>query len=142
MTGHQENPGTTKNLMGEPSPAVDIVALVKACGIDDDHLRVVDPVDLKAMRSALKDAIAAKGPFVIVTKRPCILIKEVARANGTRHAIINPDMCVGCKMCMRVACPAIAFRDGKSVINDGSGCTGCGLCTQVCPVGAISIVEV
>ncbi|MBQ4240932.1 MAG: indolepyruvate ferredoxin oxidoreductase subunit alpha [Oscillospiraceae bacterium] len=141
MTGHQENPGTARNLMGEPSPVVDIVALVKACGIDDDHLRVVDPVDLKAMRLALSDAIAAKGPFVIVTKRPCVLIKEVAKANGTRHAVIDPEMCIGCGMCMTVACPAIAFKDGRSVINDGSGCTGCGLCTQVCPVGAISIVE-
>ncbi len=141
MTGHQDNPGTAKNLMGQPSPQIDIVALVKACGIDDTHLRVVDPVDTKAMDAALRDALDAEGPFVIVTRRPCVLIKEVARANGTRHAVIDPEKCVGCKQCMKVACPAIAFRDGQSVIPDGSGCTGCGLCTQVCPVGAISIVE-
>ena len=141
MTGHQDNPGTAKNLMGQPSPVVDIVALVKACGVDDDHLRIVDPLDIKAMDAALKDGIAAEGPFVIITKRPCVLIKEVARANGKRHAVIDPEKCVGCRLCMSAACPAIAFKDGRSVINDGSGCTGCGLCTQICPFGAISITE-
>ena len=141
MTGHQDNPGTAKNLMGQPSPVVDIVALVKACGVNDDHLRIVDPLDIKAMDAALKDGIAAEGPFVIITKRPCVLIKEVARANGKRHAVIDPDKCVGCRLCMSAACPAIAFKDGRSVINDGSGCTGCGLCTQICPFGAISITE-
>ena len=141
MTGHQDNPGTAKNLMGQPSPQVDIVALVKACGIDDDHLRIVDPLDIKAMDAALNDGINANGPFVIITKRPCILIKEVAKANGKRHAVINPEKCIGCKQCMKVACPAIAFKDGKSVIADGSGCTGCGLCTQMCKFDAISIVE-
>ena len=141
MTGHQDNPGTAKNLMGQPSPQIDIVALVKACGIDDDHLRVVDPIDMKAMDAALQDGISANGPFVIVTRRPCVLIKEVARANGRRHAVIDPEKCVGCKLCMKVACPAIAFRDGHAVIAEGSGCTGCGLCTQQCRLGAISIVE-
>jgi indolepyruvate ferredoxin oxidoreductase alpha subunit len=96
---------------------------------------------MKAMDAALNDGINASGPFVIITKRPCVLIKEVARANGRRHAVIDPEKCVGCKQCMKIACPAIAFKDGKSVIPDGSGCTGCGLCTQMCKFGAISIVE-
>jgi indolepyruvate ferredoxin oxidoreductase alpha subunit len=141
MTGHQENPGTAKNLMGQPSPQIDIIAIVRALGIDDDHLRVVDPVDMKAMDAALSDGIAADGPFVIVTRRPCVLIKEVARANGKRHAVIDPEKCIGCRQCMKVACPAIAFSDGHAVIAEGSGCTGCGLCTQMCRFGAISIVE-
>lgn len=139
MTGHQDNPGTGKNLMGEPSPIIDIVALIKASGIDESHLRIVDPVDQEAMAQALDDGIAADGPFVIVTKRPCALIKEVAKANAGKHCEIDQDKCKSCKSCMKIACPAIAF-DGKAKIVDIASCTACGLCMQMCRFGAIGKV--
>ena len=40
-------------------------------------------------------------------------------------------------MCMKIGCPAISIKDGKAVI-DATLCTGCGLCEQMCPFGAIS----
>ncbi len=140
MTGHQENPGTPKNLMGEPSPVVDLVAIIKAIGIDEEHLRIVDPLDLDAVKKAIDDGVAAKGPFVIVTKRPCALIKEVQKANAGKFCKIDPNKCVGCKACMKLTCPAISFKDGKATISDPASCTACGLCQSVCKFEAIEKV--
>ena len=139
MTGHQENPGTVRNLMGYESPAIGIEALVRALGIDDDHLRIFDPIDQEAAKEALEAAYQAEGPFVIITKRPCALIKEVARANAGKHVQIDPDKCVGCKQCMKVACPSLAFDSEakKAYVADTANCNQCGLCLQQCKFGAI-----
>ena len=127
--------------MGELSPVIDILSLVKATGISEDRIRVVDPLDLDAMKGAIRAGCDVEGPFVIITKRPCVLIKEVARANAGKYCVIDQDKCVGCKQCMKIACPAISFKDGKASIADGSGCIGCGLCMSMCKVGAITKVE-
>ncbi len=142
MTGHQQNPGTTKNLMGYESPAIDIESVVRSLGIDDDHLRVFDPVDQEAAKEALEAALAAEGPFVIITKRPCVLIKEVQKANAGKHVQMNPDKCVGCRQCMKIACPSIAFdeENKKAYIADPANCNQCGLCMQQCKFEAIEKV--
>ena len=139
MTGHQQNPGTVKNLMGYESPAVDVVSLVKAVGLSEDRIRVFDPVDQKEAEAALNDALNAKGPFVLVSKRPCALIKEVAKANAGKHVVVDPEKCVGCKLCMKIACPSISFdsENKKAFIADEANCNACGLCMQQCKTGAI-----
>lgn len=58
MTGHQDNPCTGKNAKGEPAYAVDIEALVKACGVE--HVVTVDPFDLKAFEQAVKEEDGAR----------------------------------------------------------------------------------
>lgn len=140
MTGHQENPGTAHNLMGYETPQIDIVSLIKATGLDESRIRVVDPMDQEAVKKALDDGYATKGPFVIVTKMPCALIKEVARATANKYCEIDPDKCIGCKACMKIACPAMAFSDGKAQIVDKGNCTACGLCMQMCKFDAIGKV--
>ena len=82
-------------------------------------------------------ALNVKGPFVIITKRPCALIKEVQKANANKHCVIDAQKCRGCKQCMKIACPAIAFEGGKARIFDPASCTGCGLCAHMCRFGAI-----
>ena len=142
MTGHQQNPGTTKNLMGYESPAIDIESVVRSLGIDDDHLRVFDPVDQEAAKEALEASLKAEGPFVIITKRPCALIKEVQKANAGKHVRMNPEKCVGCRQCMKIACPSIAFDEAnkKAYIADTANCNRCGLCIQQCKFDAIEKV--
>lgn len=140
MTGHQQNPGTAKNLMGYESPQIDIVSMVKATGLDENRIRVVDPINLDEVKKALDDAYAAEGPFVIITRRPCALIKEVAKAAANKYCEIDQDKCVGCKACMQVACPSMAFEDGKAKIVDTANCTACGLCMQLCKFDAIGKV--
>ncbi|MDR1731824.1 MAG: indolepyruvate ferredoxin oxidoreductase subunit alpha [Synergistaceae bacterium] len=140
MTGHQENPGTSKNLMGDPTPSVDILPVIRSLGVGEDRIRVVDPLDLAAVQSAMDAALAVTGPFVIVTRRPCVLIRSVAQANAGKYCKIDPSKCVGCKMCTKIACPAMAFSEGKSMIADPASCTGCGLCAQLCKFDAIERV--
>lgn len=140
MTGHQENPGTAKNLMGLPSPQVDLTALVRATGIGEDRIRIVDPMKLDEMQDAIDAGLAVSGPFVMITKSPCALLKEVVKARGGKHCVVHSDRCKGCKMCMKVACPALAFENGKAVVADTASCTGCGLCMQMCKFGAIETI--
>lgn len=140
MTGHQPHPGIESNLMGEDVPAIDILKVVKAVGIDDDHIVIVDPVDQEAMHKALDAAYEAVGPFVIMAKRPCALIKEVRRQNAGKYCEVDAELCKGCKNCLKIACPALSFVDGKAVITDTDACTACGLCMQMCKFDAIKKV--
>ena len=131
MTGHQQNPTTGKNLRGEPAGKVDLEALCKALGFN--RVRVVDPYDLKAVEVAVTEELAAKEPSIIISRRPCVMIK------GTVHKppiSVDESKCVGCKQCMSIGCPAIAVKDNKAHI-DPTLCIGCNVCSQMCKFGAI-----
>ncbi len=131
MTGHQQNPTTGYNLKGDPCTKIDLEALCRSVGIK--RVRVVDPYNLKECDEALKEELAANEPSVIISRRPCALLKYV-KHNGPIE--VNADKCIGCKSCMRIGCPAISMKDGKAVI-DATLCTGCGVCKQLCPKDAI-----
>lgn len=140
MTGHQDNPGTAANLMGQAKKPIDLVSLIRATELEERRLRVVDPLDLEAMKSALQAAVEIEGPFVIVTRRPCALIKEVAKANAGKFCRVDAEKCRGCRACMKIACPALSFEDGRARIADPGSCTGCGLCKSLCRFNAIEKV--
>lgn len=131
MTGHQQNPTTGYNLKGDPCTKIDLEALCRSVGIK--RVRVVDPYNLKECDEALKEELAANEPSVIISRRPCALLKYV-KHNGPIE--VNADKCIGCKSCMRIGCPAISMKDGKALI-DATLCTGCGVCKQLCPKDAI-----
>jgi indolepyruvate ferredoxin oxidoreductase alpha subunit len=131
MTGHQQNPTTGYNLKGDPCTKIDLEALCKAVGIK--RVRVVDPYNLKECDTAIKEELAVKEPSVIISRRPCALLKYV-KHNGPISC--DSEKCIGCKSCMRVGCPAISIVDGKAVI-DQTLCTGCGVCAQLCPKDAL-----
>ncbi len=133
MTGHQQNPCTGYTLKGEPVTGIMLENIAKAAGVDEAHIRVVDPGDLKATEAVLREELAANCPSVIICRRPCALLKYVKREPALK---VNADKCVGCKMCMKIGCPCISIVDGKAKI-DATLCTGCGLCTQMCKIGAI-----
>lgn len=135
MTGHQDNPTTGKTIRGEATKQVDLIALCKAVGVE--RVRVEDPFDLTGFEKAVREELAAEEPSVIIAQRPCALLKTV---KYTGHCKVDADNCKSCKMCMKLGCPAISFRDGKAVI-DNSQCNGCGLCVGVCPFGAIEKEE-
>ncbi|MBU3126108.1 indolepyruvate ferredoxin oxidoreductase subunit alpha [Clostridium tagluense] len=139
MTGHQENPGTGKTLQGTPAPMIDIEQLVLACGIKAENIRVVDPYKLDETKSAVKEAHDSTEPFVIITKQPCALIKDVLKARAGIKCVIDQEKCKKCKACLKVGCPAIKFQNGVVTI-DATMCNGCGICMQVCPFKAIEKV--
>lgn len=129
MTGHQDNPASGRNAKGEMAPAVNIEALVKACGVK--NVRVVDPLDVKKVEEVLKEEIYRDELSVVITRRPCALI--VKQSNIPCEVT---DKCKNCRLCMKVGCPAIELKDGKPFIASDR-CVGCGLCMNVCPFDAI-----
>ena len=130
MTGHQQNPTTGYNIKGDPAGKIDLEALCRAMGFE--RVRVVDPYDLKATDQAVKEELAAREPSVIISRRPCALLKYVKHQ---APLAVDTDKCVGCKSCMRIGCPAISMKEGKAHV-DNTLCVGCGVCEQLCPVGA------
>ncbi len=131
MTGHQQNPTTGYNIKGDPAGKIDLEALVKAMGIE--RVRVVDPYNLEECDRVIKEELAVEAPSVIISRRPCALLKYV-KHNGPLKC--DREKCVGCKSCMRIGCPAISMKDGKVEIDE-TLCVGCGVCTQLCKFGAL-----
>jgi len=131
MTGHQQNPTTGYNLKGDPATKIDLETLCKAVGIR--RVRVVDPYDLAQCDAALKEELAAEEPSVIISRRPCALLKYVKH---NKPLEVDPEKCKSCKMCMKIGCPAISMVDGVAKV-DNTLCTGCGVCAQLCKFDAL-----
>ncbi|MBQ9843726.1 MAG: indolepyruvate ferredoxin oxidoreductase subunit alpha [Oscillospiraceae bacterium] len=135
MTGHQQNPTTGFNLKGDPCTKIDLETLCRAVGIR--RVRVVDPYDLQQCDAAIKEETAVDEPSVIISRRPCALLKYVKHK---APVIADADKCAGCKSCMKIGCPAISIVDKKAKI-DNTLCTGCGVCTQLCKLDALSAAK-
>ncbi len=133
MTGHQQNPCTGLTLKNDPAPALDLEKLCAAIGVPEEHIKVVDPNNLKGLEATVKAELTSGTPSVVICRRPCALLKSVPKK---KPLVINADACRGCKACMKIACPAISFDGGKARI-DASLCTGCELCQQMCHFDAI-----
>ncbi|MBR2258623.1 MAG: indolepyruvate ferredoxin oxidoreductase subunit alpha [Blautia sp.] len=126
MTGHQQNPTTGYNIKGDPAGKIDLESLCRAMGFE--RVRVVDPYDLAQCDEVLKEELAAAAPSVIISRRPCALLKYVKHK---APLIVNEEKCIGCKSCMRIGCPAISMKNGKARV-DSTLCVGCGVCSQLC----------
>lgn len=130
MTGHQQNPTTGLNIKGDPAGKIDLEALCRAVGIR--RVRVVDPYDLKQCDTAIREELQAAEPSVIISRRPCALLKTVKAKPPLK---VDAAKCRSCKMCMKIGCPAICFKNGKAFV-DFTLCVGCGLCKQMCAFDA------
>ena len=131
MTGHQQNPTTGKNLYGDPAGRVDLEALARAMGIN--RVRVVDPYNIAECETAVREELEVNEPSLIISRRPCALLKEVKH---NPPLVVDQDKCKSCKMCMKIGCPAISMKGGKAKI-DPTLCVGCGVCSQMCKFGAL-----
>ena len=130
MTGHQQNPTTGYNIKGDPAGKIDLEALCRAMRFE--RVRVVDPYNLAECDSVIREELNVDAPSVIISRRPCALLKYVKHKAPLK---VNPDKCVGCRACMQIACPSISFREKKAVV-DATQCVGCGVCSQLCRFGA------
>ena len=132
MTGHQQNPTTGKNLKGDPAAAVNLEELCHAIGIKS--VKVVDPYHMAETEKVIKEELEKDEPSVIISRRPCALLKYVKHNPPLK---VNTEKCVGCKQCLKIGCPVISIHNGKCVI-DHTQCVGCGICTEMCRPGAIT----
>ncbi|MCR4687933.1 MAG: indolepyruvate ferredoxin oxidoreductase subunit alpha [Saccharofermentans sp.] len=135
MTGHQQNPTTGYNLRGDPAGKINLEALCKAMGIN--RVKVVDPYNLAEAEQAVKEELGAAEPSVIISRRPCALLKSVKRQPAIK---VNPDKCKSCKACMKLGCPAISFKGGHAHV-DATQCFGCKVCSELCKFDAFETME-
>ncbi|MDO4540984.1 MAG: indolepyruvate ferredoxin oxidoreductase subunit alpha [Syntrophomonadaceae bacterium] len=136
MTGHQDHPATGLTIRRQPTRKLDLKDLVRAIGIE--QVRVVDPLDLTALRDTLQEELARPEPSVIICKRACALIDKERKPY---RLTVDADLCNGCKACIRLGCTGIVFDDDNKKAYTHSSCVACGLCEQVCKVDAVKRVE-
>ena len=129
MTGHQPHPGIGRNMMGQFVDKVDIAKVLEGIGVH--KIITVDPLDLAASVAAVQECDKLPGVKAIIFKSPCIAI---SKPDGKCRISAQ---CINCKKCIReIGCPALITVDGNVTIDENL-CTGCGLCSQICPVHAI-----
>ncbi len=135
MTGHQQNPTTGYNIKGDPAGKINLEALCAAMGFES--VQVVDPYRLDECERVIKEELAKEIPSVIISRRPCALLKYVKHSAPLR---VDPDKCRSCKSCMKIGCPSISMKpDANGTVKacvDATQCVGCGVCQQLCPFDA------
>jgi indolepyruvate ferredoxin oxidoreductase, alpha subunit len=135
MTGGQQNPGTGKTLLGEPSATVDLPALCRALGIQ--RVTTIDPYDLTEVERVLRKELAADEPSVVIAKAPCILEYKIRRPIFQ----VDWELCTGCKRCLQAGCMALNLvvdtAGERKVEISPDQCNGCGICSQLCKQDAI-----
>jgi indolepyruvate ferredoxin oxidoreductase, alpha subunit len=128
MTGHQPHPGMGRTASGTMTAILDPVAIIKACGVK--LVEIVNPLDLQETTAAVRKVMAFPGVAALVMQSPCAAITK-----SKRHFEIDSAICNNCRRCLReLGCPAFGVAE-KPLIT--SACYGCGLCSQICPSGAI-----
>lgn len=136
MTGHQNNPANGLTIKGDPTVAVNLEALAKAVGFS--NVKVVDPFDIETTKATVKEELAKEEPSLIISRRPCALLKTVKHS---APVVISEEKCIGCKACLNVGCPALSFtkrENGKALATiDSTQCVGCGVCASACKFNAI-----
>ena len=132
MTGGQENPSSGRDIYGEPAAAVDLEMMCRACGVK--RVTTIDPMDLAEVERVLKEELAAEEPSVIIARKPCSLLSTYVKYPPVN---VDDNKCTGCRQCLKLCCPALSLSDKKVKVNP-TLCVGCGLCGQVCKLGAIS----
>jgi indolepyruvate ferredoxin oxidoreductase alpha subunit len=141
MTGRQDNPATGFTLMDDPAHAINLPLLCKALGVK--NIRVVNPLDLEETRRVIAEEMERPETSVIITNKPCVLIKrEDVFEKGPVYAV-DTEKCTGCRACLKIGCPAIEWRPAGDGSRKGKAwidpllCTGCDVCRQLCTFDAI-----
>jgi indolepyruvate ferredoxin oxidoreductase alpha subunit len=138
MTGHQPNPGMGKTATGEDTVEVSLEALCR--GLGAGFVEVVDPYDLKRTEEVFRRAKDYRGTSVVITKQLCVI--DAKRAGIRRRPFtIDAEKCTGCRICVKLGCPAIEFDTKAKKASINIMCTGCGVCSRMCRFDAMSEVK-
>ncbi|MZQ96088.1 MAG: indolepyruvate ferredoxin oxidoreductase [Acidaminobacter sp.] len=116
-----------------------IPELLKAMGFP--RVRVVDQFDYKGAKAAIEEELKFEGLSIVMTTRPCALNFKIREP----YFVVDPQICIGCRSCVKTNCPPIVMKAYNGIEKlkssiDPDLCVGCSVCSQVCPVSAISRV--
>jgi indolepyruvate ferredoxin oxidoreductase, alpha subunit len=140
MTGFQPHPGLTTSAMGEDALPIDITRVCEAMGA---RVETRDPFDLEGTRAAINRLLEERGAKVLILKQSCALSPE---KKGKKKFLmhIEEDRCLGAtcgcnRLCTRIfRCPGLIWDAAKDKSRiDEVICSGCGVCADICPQGAI-----
>lgn len=139
MTGNQPTPALGVGAGDAPTTAVDLAALVTACGVG--FCRTGDPADLPAFIDVLKEALAfskTTGPAVVIARHPCLLDRRRKDPPPGKKVTVT-EACNGCRACITAfECPALVYEEETGRVSiDRLICADCGVCVHVCPRSAI-----
>ncbi len=149
MTGQQEHPGTGYTIDGSPAPAVDLEQLARSVGVK--HVKKIDPYKITETIETIREESVRNDPSVLITvNSPCMLLRRANPKAKFKHTFYTVDegKCRGCRSCLEINCPAISWKQGESLTEDGhkrkgmssinrDQCAGCEVCVQVCRFDAI-----
>jgi indolepyruvate ferredoxin oxidoreductase alpha subunit len=141
MTGRQDNPASGFTLMDQPTNSIDFPLLCKSLGVK--NIRVVNPFDLEQTRSVIEEEMNRLETSVIITDKPCVLVKREGVYTKGAFVSVKDEKCIGCRACLKIGCPAVKWcpspddaKKGKASI-DPLLCNGCDVCRQLCKFDAI-----
>jgi indolepyruvate ferredoxin oxidoreductase alpha subunit len=145
MTGRQDNPATGFTLRDDPAHAINIPLLCKALGVK--NIRIINPLNLEETQRVLAEEMERPETSVIITNKPCVLIKRDDVFSKGPVYTVDTDTCTGCRACLKIGCPAIEWRPAGDGSKKGKAhidpllCTGCDVCRQLCKFDAIGSVK-
>ena len=130
MTGHQPHPGTGRTMMGEFTDKIDIESILRGIGVETVVRQ--NPFDLKSSVETVRRVADEPGVKAIIFEAPCAVLFKPETPYE-----VDTDKCIDCRKCIReIGCPGVVIKDGKVAVDE-TLCNGCGLCSGICPVGAI-----
>jgi indolepyruvate ferredoxin oxidoreductase alpha subunit len=140
MTGFQPHPGRPVDAMGHDAPQILLEDLCRSLGV---KTLVKDPFVLEDTAMTIYQLLQEKGPRCLVLRQECALVRA-KKGPKRRPVSVDTTKCIGedcgCnRLCTRVfRCPGLNWdaSAGKTRIDEAI-CTGCGVCADVCPRGAI-----
>ncbi len=139
MTGFQPHPGTGLTAMGDATIQLKAEDIARACGVQ--FVKIINPLNLTKAIDTIEEAIRFDGPAVVVSRMLCAMEdqrQKRRKGEKTVPCFVDRNKCnAKCTACVKLlGCPAIT-KEGPYAFIDGTRCTGCELCLQVCPYIAI-----
>jgi indolepyruvate ferredoxin oxidoreductase alpha subunit len=139
MTGFQPHAGSGVDIYGAASPRVDLEMLGRSLGI---KVHTIDPYDLKNSYQVLLQAVEEEGVSLVIASKACYLrgSRQGEKFFEPVKLTVDQELCQGCMVCINdFGCPALVYSpETEKVHIDELTCVQCGLCAEVCKLGAIS----
>lgn len=145
MTGFQPHPGLEVDAQGNSAMKLDIRSICEAMGIT---VQISDPFDFATTQQRLFELLEIReGVKVLILSQICALSPQKKHTKPFKMSV-DSSVCrgrdCGCnQFCTRIfRCPGLAWDESNNVTKiDEAICTGCGVCADVCPAGAIERKE-